>query len=123
MVKLYEVKKKFCWTNLVLHNLVKQFPMQMVPMMITKEYWALILTMLHLDSTGFQTVGSSSQYHLSSCSRTKLNLYRKNRKKNQIKLDQAKTENSNILLYVQPHPQGILPFRYWKMRSFNCRSL
>ena len=44
-------------------------------------------------------------------------------KKNQIKLDlQAKIENSNILLYVQPHPQGISPFRYWKMRSFNYRS-
>ena len=32
-------------------------------------------------------------------------------KKNRMKLDlQAKIENPNILLYVQPHPQGILPF-------------
>ena len=32
-------------------------------------------------------------------------------KKNRMKLDlQAKTENPNILLYAQPHPQGILPF-------------
>ena len=45
-------------------------------------------------------------------------------KKNRMKLDlQAKTENPNILLYAQPHPQGILPFWYWKTRSFNYRSL
>ena len=32
-------------------------------------------------------------------------------KKNQMKLDlRAKIENPNILPYVQPHPQGILPF-------------
>ena len=32
-------------------------------------------------------------------------------KKNRMKLDlRAKIENPNILLYVQPHPQGILPF-------------
>ena len=32
-------------------------------------------------------------------------------KKNQMKLDlQAKIENSNILPYLQPHPQGILCF-------------
>ena len=32
-------------------------------------------------------------------------------KKNQMKLDlQARIENPNILLYVQAHPQGILPF-------------
>ena len=41
-----------------------------------------------------------------------------------MKLDLwAKIENPNILLYVQPHPQGILPFWYWKTRSFNYRSL
>ena len=40
-------------------------------------------------------------------------------KKNQMKLDLwAKVENPNILLYVQLHPQGILPFWYWKTRSF-----
>ena len=61
LVKLYEVKKKLSGTNLVLHNLVKQFPTQMVPMTITKEYWALFLTMLQLDSAGFQMVGSSSK--------------------------------------------------------------
>ena len=33
----------------------------MVPMTITKEYWALMLTMLHLDTAGFQTAGSSSE--------------------------------------------------------------
>ena len=32
-------------------------------------------------------------------------------KKNRMKLDlRAKIENPNILPYVQPHPQGILPF-------------
>ena len=32
-------------------------------------------------------------------------------KKNRAKLDlRAKIENPNVLLYVQPHPQGILPF-------------
>ena len=32
-------------------------------------------------------------------------------KKNRMKLDlRAKIENPNILLYVQPHPQGTLPF-------------
>ena len=32
-------------------------------------------------------------------------------KKNQMKLDlQGRIENPNILLYVQAHPQGILPF-------------
>ena len=36
-----------------------------------------------------------------------------------MKLDlQAKIENPNILLYVKSHPQGILLFWYWKMRSF-----
>ena len=31
-------------------------------------------------------------------------------KKNQMEIDlPAKKENPNILLYVQPHPQGILP--------------
>ena len=61
--------------NLVLHNLVERFPMQMIPMMITKEYWANILMMLCLDFAGFPTIGSSSEenqnlqmFHLSSCS-------------------------------------------------------
>ena len=45
-------------------------------------------------------------------------------KKNWMKLDlRAKIENPNILLYVQPHPQGILPFWYWKTRSFNLGHL
>ena len=45
-------------------------------------------------------------------SATKLNLYiQEKQKKNQMKLDlRAKIENPNILPYVQPHPQGILPF-------------
>ena len=49
------------------------FLMQMVPMTITKEYWALILTMLRLDSAGFPMIGSSSEqnqhlqmFHLST---------------------------------------------------------
>ena len=56
----------------------------MVPMTITKEYWALILMTLRLDSAGFQMVGSSSEqnqhlqmFYLSCCSLTKLNLYGK----------------------------------------------
>ena len=41
------------------------------------------------------------------------------KKKNRMKLDlRPKVENPNILLYVQPHPQGIFPFWYWKTRSF-----
>ena len=44
-------------------------------------------------------------------------------KKNRMKLDlKAKIENPNILPQVQPHPQGILSFWYWKTRSFNYRS-
>ena len=53
----------------------------------------------------------------------KLNLYRKNRKRIEWNLtydsmQRAKIEKSNILLYVQPHPQGILLSWYWKTKSF-----
>ena len=66
--------------------------------------------MFRLDSADFQTVGSLivlfEQLFLN-----KVEPIKEKQKKNRMKLDlRAKIENPNILLYVQPHPQGILPF-------------
>ena len=86
--------------------------MQMIPVMITKEYQALILIMLHQDSTGFQLVGSQQNqhlqiFHVSSCSWTKFKPIQEKQKKYQMKPDlRAKVENPNILVYVQPHAQA-----------------
>ena len=53
-------------------------------------------------------------FQLTNSSWTKLSLYSKNRKKNKkngMKLDlRAKVKKIDILLYVQPHPLGILTF-------------
>ena len=74
--------------------------------------------MFRLDSADFQTVGSLivlfEQLFLN-----KVEPIKEKQKKNRMKLDlRAKIENPNILLYVQPHPQGILLSWYWKRKSF-----
>ena len=88
--------------------------MQIIPMTITKEYpydallgfrwfpnnWKL----KRIESTSINV--SFEQLFLNN-----VKPIQEKQKKNRMKLDlQAKIENPNILPYVQPHPQGILPF-------------
>ena len=106
------MKKKFCWTNLVLHNLVKRVPMQMV---LHDDYQRILgplgfrwfpngWKLERIESTPINV--SSEQLLLN-----KVKPMQEKQKKNRMKLDlRVKVENPNILLYVQPHPQGILPF-------------
>ena len=85
--------------------------MQMVPMTITKEYWALILTMFCLDSANRRIESVPTNVSFEQLLFNKVKSIQEKQKNNQMKLDlQAKIENPNILLYVQPHPHGILPF-------------
>ena len=85
--------------------------MQMVPTTITKEYWALILTMFCLDSANRRIESVTTNVSFEQLLFSKVKSIQEKQKNNQMKLDlQAKIENPNILLYVQPHPQGILPF-------------
>ena len=85
--------------------------MQIIPMTITKECWALILTMFCLDSANRRIKSVSTNVSFEQLLFSKVKSIQEKQKKNQMKLDlQAKIENPNILLYVQPHPHGILPF-------------
>ena len=91
----------------------------MIPMTITKEYWTFILAMLAwiplvskrwklepIEST--PTNVSFEELFLD-----KVKPIQEKQKKNRMKFDlRAKVKNPNILLYVQPHPQGILPFSF-----------
>ena len=90
----------------------------MVPMTITKEYWALILTMLFFGFRWFpngwklkRTESTPTNVSFELLLLNKVKAMQEKQKNNRMKLDlRAKIENPNILPYVQTHPQGILPF-------------